>query len=53
MTLDLIVILISVTVVGGLGFALRCDWGARMGQNLGKKHMEEIGMDNDNKEYRE
>ena len=53
MTFDIIVIFLSVTVIGGLGFALRVDWGARMGKNLGKKHMEEIGMDNENKEYRE
>ena len=53
MALDLIVILISVTVVGGFGFALRCDWGARMGKDLGRRHMKEIGMDDGQEEYHE
>ena len=53
MALDLIVILISVTVIGGLGFALRCDWGARMGKDLGRRHMKEIGMEDDQDEYHE
>lgn len=53
MTFDIVVIFLTVFAVGGLGFALKSDWGARMGKNLGKKHMEELGMDNENKEYRE
>ncbi|MBD5488074.1 MAG: hypothetical protein HDR13_04680 [Lachnospiraceae bacterium] len=53
MALDLIVILISVTVIGGFGFALRCDWGARMGKDLGRRHMKEIGMDDGQEEYHE
>lgn len=53
MTFDIIVILIIVTVVGGFGFAAKSDWSARMGKNLGRRHMKDLGMDDGDEEYHE
>lgn len=53
MTFDIVIILVIVTVVGGFGFALRSDWGARMGKDLGRRHMKDLGMDDGQEEYHE
>ncbi len=53
MTFDIIAILIIVTLVGGFGFALKSDWGARMGKDLGRRHMKDLGMDDGREEYHE
>ena len=42
--MDIIVGTLIVTLVGGIAFASRANWGAHMGQNLGREYMKEFGI---------
>lgn len=42
-----------VCMAGGIAFAARANWGAHIGQSLGKEYMKELGVDGGPKEYDE
>lgn len=40
-------------IIGGFGIAKSAEWGADVGEGLGKTHMKDLGMDDETKEYHE
>lgn len=53
MLFEVMAAIIILGIVGALGLRCRINWQDSRGLGMGKRHMEELGLDDEKKEYGE
>ncbi len=51
--MKLLLVVLMVGIIGGIALVSRYSWHSSMGRNMGKRRMEEYGLEDEKEEYHE